>query len=78
MFSLPQPPDGEVIDGLPVVQLSEDDESLKYLIPMLYPVSLVLPGSESEVLSVFATCQKYGMVSIQSLIRAEVRRRPST
>jgi hypothetical protein len=44
---------------------------------MLYPVSPVLPGSDSEILSLLATCQKYDMVSIQSLIRAEVRRRPS-
>jgi BTB/POZ domain len=77
MLSLPQPPDGEVVDGLPVVRLSEDAELLKYLIPMLYPVSPVLPGSEGEVLSLLATCQKYDMVSVQSLIRAEVRRRPS-
>jgi 4-hydroxyphenylpyruvate dioxygenase-like putative hemolysin len=26
MFSLPQPPDGEVMDGLPVVHVSEDAE----------------------------------------------------
>jgi hypothetical protein len=76
LLSLPQPPDSEVVDGLPIVQLSEDAELLNCLISMLYPVRPVIPWFESKVLSLLATCQKYDMVSIQSSIRAEVRRRP--
>jgi hypothetical protein len=79
LLSLPQASDDsdEVVDGLPVVQMSEDAEILDYLIPMLYPVRHVIPWFESKLLSLLATCEKYDMVSIQSSIRAEVRRRPS-
>ncbi|KAH9168372.1 hypothetical protein EDB89DRAFT_2099814 [Lactarius sanguifluus] len=37
LLSLPQPPDGEIVDGLPVVQLSEDASSLNSLVTLLYP-----------------------------------------
>ena len=79
LLSLPQPLDSEVVDGLPIVQLSEDAELLSYLIPMLYPVHPVIPSPwlEDQTSSLLAACQKYDMVSIQSLIRAEVRCRPS-
>ncbi|KAH9976420.1 hypothetical protein BGW80DRAFT_1293591 [Lactifluus volemus] len=77
MLSLSQPTDSELVDGLPVVQLTEDAELLNHLVPMLYPVCPVIPHSEDEVLYLLATCQKYDMVSIQSLIRSEVSRRPS-
>jgi hypothetical protein len=36
LLSLPQPPDDELIDGLPVVQLSEDACVLSNLISLLY------------------------------------------
>jgi hypothetical protein len=75
MLSLPHPLGGEVVDGLPVVELSEDAETLNYIIPMLYPSQPVIPLSENKVLSLLATCQRYDMVSIQSSIRAEARRR---
>ncbi|KAI0253664.1 hypothetical protein BJV78DRAFT_1191180 [Lactifluus subvellereus] len=79
LLSLPQPPDSEVADGLPIVQLSEDAELLRDLIPMLYPIHPVIPSPwrGEKMLSVLAACEKYDMVSIQSLIRAEVRCRPS-
>ncbi|KAI0269677.1 hypothetical protein BGY98DRAFT_1068191, partial [Russula aff. rugulosa BPL654] len=38
LFSLPQPSDDESVDGLPVVQLSEDSDLLKTLVSMLYPL----------------------------------------
>ena len=74
MFSLPQPPDDEIIDGLPVVQLSEDAGLLNCLFSLLYPVSPVIPSSYEKVYALLAACQKYNMVSIQSHIRAEVKR----
>jgi BTB/POZ domain len=77
LLSLPQPPDSEVMNGLPVVQLSEDAEVLNYLIPMLYPVRHVIPWFESKLLSLLAACQKYDMVSIQSSIRDHVHHRRS-
>ena len=49
LLSLPQPPDSEVVDGLPVVQLSESSELLNSLISILYPVPTVMPNSYDKV-----------------------------
>ena len=73
MLSLPQPPDREVVDGLPVVSLSEDSGLLKSLVSLLYPIFPVKPGSYEEVYALLAACQKYDMVSIQSDIRAAIK-----
>ena len=74
MFSLPQPPDDETVDGLPVVQLSEDSGVLNCLFSLLYPISTIIPGSYEKVFALLAACQKYDMVSIQYYIRAEIQR----
>ena len=74
MLSLPQPPDDETVDGLPIVQLSEDAGLLNCLFSLLYPISPVIPSSYEQVFALLAACQKYDMVSIQSHIRAEVNR----
>jgi len=74
LLSLPQPSDSESIDGLPVVQLSEDTELLNGLISMLYPVRRVIPDSYEKVLDLLAACQKYDMAQVQSFIRTEVNR----
>jgi hypothetical protein len=74
LLSLPQPPDGELVDGLPVVQLSEDASLLNCLISLLYPIPPVIPGSYEKVFALLAACQKYDMVSTQSYIRAEIQR----
>jgi hypothetical protein len=74
LLSLPQPSDTESVDGLPVVQLSEDAELLNSLVSMLYPVRPVIPDSYDKVLYLLATCQKYEMVQVQLSIRAEVGR----
>jgi hypothetical protein len=74
LLSLPQPPDSESVDGLPVVQLSEDAELLSSLVSMLYPVHPVVPDSYDKVLYLLAACQKYEMVPVQSSIRTEVTR----
>jgi BTB/POZ domain len=74
MFSLPQPPNDETVDGLPVVHLPEDAEILNSLISMLYPVPPEIPDADS-VLALLAASQKYDMVAIQSSIRAEVSRK---
>ena len=74
MLSLPQPPDDEAVDGLPVVQLSEDAGVLNCLISLFFPISPVIPGSYEKVYALLAACQKYDMVSIQSYIRSEIRR----
>ncbi|KAI0276208.1 hypothetical protein BGY98DRAFT_1098315 [Russula aff. rugulosa BPL654] len=68
------PSDSETFDGLPVVDLSEDSELLNSLVSILYPVPTVIPSSYEKVLYLLAACQKYDMVSVQSLIRAEVSR----
>ena len=58
LLSLPQPPDSESVDGLPVVELSEDSELLNSLISILYPVPTVVPSSYEKVLYLLATCQR--------------------
>jgi hypothetical protein len=73
LLSLPQPPDGELADGLPLIQLSEDAGLLNSLISVLYPIPPVIPGSYEEVFALLAACQKYDMTSIQSHIRAEIK-----
>jgi hypothetical protein len=50
LLSLPQPSDSETVDGLHVVQLSEDSELLNSLLSMLYPLRPVIPKSYDKVL----------------------------
>jgi hypothetical protein len=50
LLSLPQPSDGENVDGIPVVQLSESSELLNTLLSMLYPIRTVIPNSHNKVL----------------------------
>jgi hypothetical protein len=69
----PLPSDGEVVDGLPVVQLSEDAELLRSLVSMVYPVPSVMPSSNLKEFSLLAACQKYEMVSIQSSVHVSYR-----
>ncbi|KAH9990647.1 hypothetical protein BJV74DRAFT_421445 [Russula compacta] len=73
MFSLPQTSDKEVVDGLPVLHLSEDAEVLECLLTMLYPIPSVVPDSYDKALTLLAASQKYDMVGIQSRIRAEIQ-----
>jgi hypothetical protein len=79
MFSLPQPQpsDGDVVDGLPVVRLSEDAEVLNSLTSMLYPIPSVLPNSYDKALKLLVASQKYDMVGVQSRIRAEIQNKIS-
>jgi hypothetical protein len=58
MLSLPQSPDSETVDGLPVIQLSEDSELLNCLVSMLYPLHPVKPNSYDKVLYLFAAYQQ--------------------
>ncbi|KAF8460559.1 hypothetical protein DFH94DRAFT_641099, partial [Russula ochroleuca] len=74
LLSLPQPSESESIDGLPVVELSEDSELLNTLVSFLYPVRTVIPNSYEKVLHLLVACQKFEMVSVQSSIRAKVDR----
>jgi hypothetical protein len=55
LFSLPQPSDGESVDGLPMVQLSEDSDLLNTLLSMFYPLRPVIPKSYEKVLYSLAT-----------------------
>lgn len=54
LLSLPQPSDSENLDGLPVIQLSEDSELLSCLVSILYPVPTVIPSSYEKVLYLLA------------------------
>jgi hypothetical protein len=73
MFSLPQPLENEIVDGLPVVRLSEDAEILNSLLTMLYPVPSVVPASYDKALELLAAAQKYDMTGVQSSIRTEIK-----
>ena len=53
LLSLRQPSDGEIVDGLPVVQLPEGSELLNSLFSILYPVTTVMPNSYEKVCVVF-------------------------
>jgi hypothetical protein len=75
LFSLPQPDKDEMIDGIHVVRLPEDQEVLHSLITMLYPIPSVLPDSYNKVLDLLTASQKYDMAAVQSSIRAEVSRK---
>ncbi|KAH9020935.1 hypothetical protein EDB85DRAFT_441518 [Lactarius pseudohatsudake] len=77
ILSLPQPPNSEMIDGLPVVDISEDAELVRSLITILYHIPSDLPASSDRILALLAAAQKYDMVTVQSCIRAEIARRPS-
>jgi hypothetical protein len=74
LFSFPQLPDSESVDGLPLIKLSENAELLNTLLSMIYPVHVVIPDSYEKLLNLLAACQKYDMVQIQSSIRTEVSR----
>ena len=58
LLSLPQPSDTDIVDGLPVIQLSECSELLNSLISILYPVPTVMPDSYEKVLYSFVTYQR--------------------
>src|SRR6267142_2352013 len=73
MFSLPQPPNGDTIDGLPVVHLSEDAEVLHSLLTMLYPLPSVITNLYDKAVALLAASQKYDMVGVQSRIRTEIQ-----
>ncbi len=74
LLCLPQPPDAELVDDLPVISLPEGTGLLNTLISLLYSIPSVIPGSYEEVFAILATCQKYDMVSAQSHIREEMKR----
>ena len=76
MFTLPWPPNNEMINGFPVVDISEDAELVRSLITILYPIPSDIPASHDRILALLATAQKYDMGAVQSSIRAEVIRRP--
>ena len=72
MFTLPWPPNNEMTDGLPVVDISEDAELVRSLITMLYPIPSEMPASYDRVLTLLAAAYNYDMDAVQSSIRAEV------
>ncbi|KAH9066086.1 hypothetical protein EDB83DRAFT_2675025 [Lactarius deliciosus] len=73
LLSLPQPPDDELVDGLHVIQLSEDADLLSSLVSLHYPISPVIPSSYEKVFTLLAACQKYDMESVQSNIRDGIK-----
>ncbi|KAH8982481.1 hypothetical protein EDB83DRAFT_2210011, partial [Lactarius deliciosus] len=77
MFALPGPSSDGMIDGLPVVDISEDSELVRSLITIMYPVPSEIPASYDKILALLAAAQKYEMDAVQSTIRAEIARGPS-
>ena len=74
MFSLPQHPN-DIVDGLPVLLVSEDAEIVRALITVLYPIPSEIPVAYDRVLFLLAASQKYDMPAVQFSIRAEVSHR---
>jgi BTB/POZ domain len=58
LLTLPQPSDSESVDGLPVVEVSEDSELLNCLVSFFYPVCAVTPNSYEKVLYLLVTSQR--------------------
>ena len=50
LLSLPQPPDSEFVDELPLIDFSEVSELLNVLVSILYPIPTVTPSSYKTVL----------------------------
>ena len=73
LLSLPQPPDAEIVDGLPVVPLPEDAGLLNSLISLLYPITPIIPDSYQKVFALLAVCQKYEMEEVESNIRSAMK-----
>jgi len=57
-LTLPQPSDSEVVDGFPMIQVSEDSEVLNCLLSILYPVPTVIPSSYEKVSYLLSTFQR--------------------
>ncbi|KAI9436795.1 hypothetical protein BJY52DRAFT_1327715 [Lactarius psammicola] len=74
LFSLPQPRDDTVIDGLPIVQVSEDTELLHSLLTLLYPIPSVIPDSYEKTLGLLAALQKYNMDVVLRSVRSKIGR----
>ena len=74
MFTLPNLLSGGMVNGLPVVDISEDAELVRSLITILYPIPSEIPASYERVLALLAAAQKYEMGAVQSSIRAVVTR----
>ena len=55
MFTLPWPPNNEMINGFPVVDISEDAELVRSLITILYPIPSDIPASHDRILALLAT-----------------------
>ena len=73
LLSLPQPSDSELVDGLPVVELPENAGLLNSLIPLLYPITPMIPDSYQKVFALLAVCEKYEMEEVQFNIRVAVK-----
>ncbi|KAH9010302.1 hypothetical protein EDB84DRAFT_1252731, partial [Lactarius hengduanensis] len=78
LFSLPQPPDGEVIEGLPVVQVSENAELLHSFLTVLYHIPSAIPDSYEMTLALLAASQKYNITAVLSIFRSRIGRQLPT
>ncbi|KAH9167989.1 hypothetical protein EDB89DRAFT_2232052 [Lactarius sanguifluus] len=58
LLSLPLPPDDELVEGLPVIQLSKDSSLLNSLVSLLYPISPLIPGHFEKVFALLTACHK--------------------
>jgi hypothetical protein len=70
LFSLPQPPDGEAIDGLPVVHVPEDAEVLHSLLTLHYTIPSVMPTSYEQTFALLSASEKYSMDMVSSTVRS--------
>src|SRR5712672_4004442 len=70
MFTAPGPSPREQGQNKPVINLTEDSETLHRLLTMLYPIEHSTPETLEDALSLLVACQKYQMDSTIARIRS--------
>ncbi|OSD04474.1 hypothetical protein PYCCODRAFT_1363782, partial [Trametes coccinea BRFM310] len=74
MLTIPQPPpdaldDDDIKDGLPVIRLTEDSQTLDKLLRLCYPIDDPEFGTLDELRPVLEAAMKYMMEEATSLLR---------
>src|SRR5712675_845171 len=70
MFTVPGPSPREQGQNKPVINLTEDSETLHRLLTLLYPIEHSTPETLEDALSLLVACQKYQMDSTIARIRS--------
>jgi hypothetical protein len=72
--TLDSPGDENAGKSLPVVQLPDSGEILRYLLTFIFPVTPVIPSTHEEALELLSVAQKYQMSTVLIHIRGSIAR----